>query len=356
MNNTILIAGGAGFVGSNLSFLIKNKYPEWKVIALDNLKRRGAELNIPFLKSAGVDFIHGNIRNKEDLIFDESIDFVIDAAAEPSVLAGLDGAPDYLINTNLNGTINLLSLASKHRAKFIFLSTSRIYPIQTLENLSLEETDSRFELKEEQSVIGCSSFGISELFPLLGARSFYGTTKLASELVLQEFEAFNGLQAVINRCGVIAGPRQMGKVDQGVVVLWMAKHFWKQELAYIGYNGSGKQVRDVMHILDLFDLIDYELTYFDKVAGKIYNAGGGLDVSFSLKELTALCEDITGNKIPITSVPTNRVGDIPIYITDHRKVTFDTGWSPKRNVETILLDIYKWIKQDESQLKNILAL
>ncbi|MDR0732577.1 MAG: NAD-dependent epimerase/dehydratase family protein [Dysgonamonadaceae bacterium] len=292
----ILITGGAGFVGSNLAFLLKDKYPERQIIALDNLKRRGSELNIPFLKSAGVEFIHGDVRNREDLNFDEKIDFIIDAAAEPSILAGLNETPDYLIHTNLNGTLHLLALAKRHNAGFIFLSTSRVYPIKPLENLNYREDESRFELEETQPVAGCSRDGISERFPLQGARSFYGTTKLASELMLQEYEAFYGLKAVINRCGVIAGPRQMGKVDQGVVVFWMARHFWEKELSYIGYNGSGKQVRDVIHIHDLFDLIDYELNNFNKVSGKIYNVGGGRAVSFSLKELTEHCAAITSER------------------------------------------------------------
>jgi CDP-paratose 2-epimerase len=356
MSKTILITGGAGFVGSNLAFLLKNKYSEWEIIALDNLKRRGSELNIPFLKSAGVEFIHGDIRNREDLCFDEKIDFIIDAAAEPSILAGIDETPDYLIHTNLNGTVHLLSLAKKQNAGFIFLSTSRIYPIKSLEKLNYREDESRFELEETQPFPGCGKKGIGETFPLSGARSFYGTTKLASELMLQEYEAFYGLKAVINRCGVIAGPRQMGKVDQGVVVLWMARHFWKKELSYIGYNGSGKQVRDVIHILDLFDLIDYELTHFEKAAGKIYNVGGGRKVSFSLKELTGHCAAITGNSVPVKSVSANRIGDIPIYLTDHSSVTGETGWTPGRDLQTILTDIYEWLKKDEKQLKNILAI
>ncbi|MDR3297441.1 MAG: NAD-dependent epimerase/dehydratase family protein [Prevotellaceae bacterium] len=344
---TILIAGGAGFVGANLAFMLKGKYPHSKVVALDNLKRRGAELNLPYLKSVGVEFVHGDIRNKEDLRFDEPLDFIIDAAAEPSVLAGLNGATDYLINTNLNGTINLLSVATAHKAKFIFLSTSRVFPIAQLEKLPYTEGTTRFELTSSQ--------GVAEDFPLEGARSFYGTTKLASELVLQEYQAFCGLQAVVNRCGVIAGPRQMGKVDQGVVVLWMAQHFWKKSLSYIGYNGSGKQVRDAMHILDLFDLVDYEINHFDRMAGKTYNAGGGAAVSFSLLELTQLCEKITGNRIPIARVAQNRVGDIPIYITDHSRLTAATGWMPKRNMEAILTDIYEWLKSNEALLKPILS-
>ena len=355
MSKQILITGGAGFVGSNLAVMLKNKYPDWKIIALDNLKRRGSELNLPCLKSAGVEFVHGDVRNREDLCVDGRLDFVIDAAAEPSVLAGLNEPPDYLIHTNFNGTVHLLNLAHQHSAGFIFLSTSRIYPIGCLEKLNCRDDESRFELEDVQPFEGCSRRGISETFPLAGARSFYGTTKLASELMLAEYAAFYGLRAVINRCGVIAGPRQMGKVDQGVVVLWMARHFWKQELAYIGYNGTGKQVRDVMHILDLFDLVDYELNHFEQVAGKTYNAGGGRQVSFSLQELTRHCAEITGNTVAVKAVAANRVGDIPVYITDHSLLTAETGWKPRRNITDILTDIFHWIKDNEIQLKNILS-
>src|SRR4051812_39769469 len=111
-NISILITGGCGFIGSNLSLLIKKKYPGYRIAVLDNLKRRGSELNIPRLKEAGVVFIHGDIRNKEDLDFEQTYDFIIDAAAEPSVLAGMGAALNYVINTNLNGTINTLELAA----------------------------------------------------------------------------------------------------------------------------------------------------------------------------------------------------------------------------------------------------
>ena len=354
-SKTILIAGGAGFVGANLAWLLKNKYPSWHIIALDNLKRRGSELNLAWLKSIGVNFVHGDIRNKEDLHFDEPVDVIIDAAAEPSVLAGLSGTPDYLIHTNLDGSVNLLNMAVKHASQFIFLSTSRIYPIKKLEGMHYYETETRFVPEDKQPFNGCSKYGIAEDFPLAGARSLYGATKLSSELILQEYEAFYDLKTVINRCGVIAGPRQMGKVDQGVVVLWMAAHFWKKELTYIGYNGTGKQVRDAVHIVDLFNLIDFELNNFEKVSGKIFNVGGGTDVSFSLRELTAYCAEITGNRIPVKSNPENRIGDIPIYLTDHRYVTGETGWTPQKDVKNILTDIFAWIKENEQQLKNILA-
>ena len=142
----LLITGGAGFVGASLAISLKQNYPQYQIFALDNLKRRGSELSLSRLKAAGIEFLHGDIRNKEDFDALPAVDTVIEASAEPSVLAGLDGTPDYLINTNLFGTVNCLNYALKHRANFIFLSTSRVYPIKTIETLNFEEADTRFVL------------------------------------------------------------------------------------------------------------------------------------------------------------------------------------------------------------------
>jgi CDP-paratose 2-epimerase len=350
----ILITGGAGFVGSSLAVSLKNKYPSYQIYCLDNLKRRGSELNLGRFSAEGISFIHGDIRNKEDFDAIPQVDFVIEASAEPSVLAGLDGTPDYLINTNLLGTINCLNFAKKCKAKFIFLSTSRVYPIKTIEKLNYQETDTRFELTDNQSITGVSSKGIAENFPLNGARSLYGATKLASELIIQEYQEFYGLESVINRFGVITGPWQMGKADQGVMVLWVAKHFYQQQLAYIGYGGTGKQTRDMLHVEDVFKLIDFQIHNFSLVNGEILNAGGGVEISASLQELTEICQKVTGKKIPINPIIEGRSADIPIYITDNTKVTALTGWKPTISIQHIVEDIVEWLSENEQQLAYIL--
>lgn len=354
MSKNILITGGAGFVGSSMALQLKTKYPSYEIFVLDNLKRRGSELNLPRLKSAGIHFIHGDIRNKEDFDGLPKIHCILEASAEPSVLAGIDSTPDYLINTNLSGTINCLNFATKNKSDFIFLSTSRIYPIEAIESIAFEETDTRFRISGKQSISGISAKGLNEQFPLQGYRSLYGTTKLASEYFIQEYKQFFGLKTVINRCGVLTGPWQMGKIDQGVVVLWMAKHFWKQPLSYIGYGGTGKQVRDMLHTDDLFRLIDWQMHHIEAINGEIFNVGGGTEISLSLQEMTALCEKITGNTIDIRQIPENRTADIRIYITDNSKVTEKTGWTPQISPEAIFRQIYEWIKENEAQLAVIL--
>lgn len=351
----ILVTGGAGFVGSNLCIKLKQNYPGYKIIALDNLKRRGSELNVSRLQEHDVEFVHGDIRNPEELSEFEHIDVLIDASADPSVLSGINTPALPLINTNLVGTINCIELAKKHNALFIFLSTSRVYPIKSLEACKFNELDTRFQWTDEQDMSGVSSKGVTEEFTLEGCRSFYGTSKLCSELLLSEYHELKNLKTIINRCGVISGPWQMGKVDQGVLVLWLARHFFKGELSYIGYGGTGKQMRDVLHIDDLYDLVDNQIHHSELYIGRTINVGGGNKVSFSLQELTGLCREVTGNEIKINSVKDNRVADIRIYVSDYTRLHNLSGWAPKKNVSTLVNDTFLWIKGNEKKLKKILA-
>jgi CDP-paratose 2-epimerase len=353
MSRAILICGGAGFVGSSLAVYLKQQHPDWQIVCLDNLRRRGSELNLQRFKGLGIEFLHGDIRSPEDLDFG-NVDTILDCSAEPSVLAGF-ASPQYVLQTNLVGTINILECARRLRAKLLFLSTSRVYPIEPLRSLNLVEQSSRFELSPEQILPGVSQQGIAEAFPLQGYRSIYGTTKLASELLIEEYRQAYGLQAIVNRCGVITGPWQMGKVDQGVFVLWLAAHYFRKPLAYIGYGGTGKQLRDLIHIDDLARLIDLQIQQFDLLDGDVLNVGGGLGRSLSLAETTKLCQEITGNVVEIRTELEARAGDIPVFVTDCSRIMAKTGWSPTLTPEKTLCDIYEWIAAHEAELRPILA-
>lgn len=355
MTQKILIPGGAGFVGSSLAIGLKKAYPNWQIICLDNLKRRGSELNLARFKEHNIDFIHGDIRSPSDLDSQVlKIDTIIDCSAEPSVLAGFS-SPQYVLQTNLIGTINILELARQNQARLLFLSTSRVYPIEPLKNIKINELSTRFEIATKQTITGISEEGISENFPLNGYRSLYGTTKLASELLIEEYRNAYGLQAIINRCGVLTGPWQMGKVDQGVFVLWVANHYFGKSLSYIGYGGSGKQVRDLLHVEDLLSLVKYQLENFAELDGDILNVGGGKENSLSLLETTQICEQITGKSLEIKSVSEEREGDIPIFITDSSEIIKKTSWQPKISPQKTLEDIYKWIIDNEQNLKSVLS-
>lgn len=351
----ILITGGAGFVGSNLALKLKAQFPETKITCLDNLNRRGSELAIKRLKEADIEFIHGDIRNREDLELPETYDLIMECSAEPSVMAGINSSPDYLINTNLIGTINCLELARKTNAHVFFISTSRIYPIGYINGLNFTEAENRFDIDAKQEIVGASDKGIAENFPLDQPRSLYGTTKLASELLLAEYIDTYGMKGILNRCGVITGPWQMGKVDQGVFVLWVAKHYFKKSLSFIGYGGEGKQVRDFIHIDDLYKAIVTQLQDFDSYIGEPYNIGGGLENSVSLKELTKLCQEITGNTIPIDSVKEDRPADLRFFITDSTKFLEKSGLSWEKDARQTVQDIYEWIRDNEDDLRAVLS-
>lgn len=350
----ILVTGGAGFVGSNICVKLKEKFPNIKVIAFDNLIRKGSKLNLPRLKKHGVVFVKGDVRRKKDLDFPK-IDLLIECSAEPSVLAGLGESPEYVIDTNLGGAVNCFELARKTKADVVFVSTSRVYPMEQLNKISVGENKTRFTINKKQRTKGITMNGVSEEFPTTGVRSMYGATKLSAEILLQEYIAAYGIRGIINRCGVIAGPWQMGKVDQGIIVHWLASHMFKKPLSYFGFGGEGKQVRDIMHIDDFFELLCIQLKNIDTYSSHIYNVGGGVKNSTSLAELTLLCQKITGNKVPISSVKQDRTNDVKLYITDYMKISKVSGWIPKKNVKVTLEDIYKWINMNQQILSPIFS-
>ena len=354
MAETIAILGGAGFVGSSLAIGLKHTRPELEITCIDNLRRRGSELNLPRFRREGISFHHADIRIASDLASNAlAADTYIDCSAEPSVLAGYDN-PAYVVETNLLGTVNILELARRNRARMMFLSTSRVYSVPALRALRFSEGPTRFTLAADQSQTGASQNGIDERFTTSGQRTLYGTTKLASELLIEEYRASYGVGSIVNRCGVLAGPWQMGKVDQGVFVLWLAAHYFEKPLSYIGYGGSGKQVRDLLHVEDLVTLIHHQLNHFSDLEGSLFNVGGGLTNSLSLLETTELCRELTGKTVPIAGVREERQGDVPCFITDSTQVVMKTGWRPRLDPRKTLTDIRDWIAEHESLLRGIL--
>jgi CDP-paratose 2-epimerase len=351
----LLITGGAGFVGSNLAVSLAERQPDWEIVAFDNLHRKGSEMNLPRLEQAGVEFVGGDIREPAELDALGRIDAMVECSAEPTVLAGLDGDTSFVVHTNLTGAYHCLELCRRHGAYMVFLSTSRVYPIEPQTALAYDEDETRFTLRADQPVVGVSADGISEEFPLNGTRTLYGTTKLAAELLVEEWRGSFGLPAVVNRCGVIAGPWQMGKVDQGVFTHWMLNHHFCEQLSYIGYGGSGKQVRDLLHVDDLVDLVAEQLTDPGRWDGKVVNVGGGTEGSLSLLETTELCREITGNEVPIPPVEEARQGDVPIYVSDCSRLFELTQWRPRREPEQILRDIEAWIAENEGLVAESLG-
>ncbi len=350
-----LVTGGCGFVGSRMCLGIKVLDPSAEIVAFDNLRRRGSETNVVDLAAAGVTFAHGDIRIPADLDeLEGTFDVVFDAAAEPSVHAGTTGgSPRYVIDTNLGGTVNLLEFARQRAKTFVLLSTSRVYAIAALRGIHIEEGATRFEVAADQDLQGVGPNGITEQFSTEGARSYYGASKLASEMLAQEYAAASRLEVIINRCGVLAGAGQFGKVDQGVMALWVAAHIYGRPLKYIGFGGTGKQVRDLMHPDDLLSLVMRQIEMAPQISGQVFNVGGGTPISVSLLELTDLCRERTGNEVEITPVPETASVDVPVYLTDTARVREVTGWSPSRDASAIIDDIATWIEGDIERLRPI---
>ena len=343
----VLVTGGAGFVGSNLAIGIKENFKDVEVIVLDNLLRRGSELNLSRLRKYGIEFKHGDVRIFDDLDSVGNVDFLIECSAEPSVLAGSDGNPNYVVQTNLNGAINCAEYCRKYNAGMLFLSTSRVYAIKELCDANIEEGETRFEFSDNQKYSGISAQGVSEDFSTKGFKSFYGASKFAAEVMLEEYREMFDWPIIINRCGLIAGPWQFGKADQGIISFWLQAHMSGKSLKYIGFNGSGKQVRDVIHIDDLVRLVITQIKNPKHYSNEVFNVGGGRQSSFSLRELTSLCQDVTGCKIDIAAEKKMRYADIPVYISDCKKIYAHSKWKIQLNIEDVVQDVYNWIQDNK---------
>lgn len=354
-HRAILVTGGAGFVGSHLSISLKRDLPGAAVVAFDNLRRRGSELALARLAAGGVRFVHGDVRSPGDIADTGAFDLLVDCSAEPSVHAGYDGGAEYLVDTNLSGTARCLEAARRHGADVIFLSTSRVYPIAGLRGLPLAPAGDRLDVPAGAGGPGWSAAGIAMDFPLDGARSLYGATKLASELLVHEYGAMFGLRTVVDRCGVLTGPWQMGKVDQGFCVLWLARHLYGGALSYRGFGGEGLQVRDILHVADLHDLVMRQIAALDRIAGRTFNVGGGRARSLSLRELTALCTRLTANSLDIGRVADTATADVPWYVTDNKAVSAEVGWEPARTAEGTLEEVCRWLTDHRTLLEPILG-
>ncbi len=338
----ILITGAAGFVGSTLAEFFSEHSPEIEIWGLDNLIRPGSHLNVTKLKNLGVNFKHGDIRVSSDLEGLPDVDFVIDAAANASVLAGVDGKTSsrQLIEHNLEGTINMLEYCKKVGAGFILLSTSRVYSIPPLADLIVEEHKGAFRPKiGQQFPLGISENGVAEEFSTRPPVSLYGSTKIASEYLALEYgESFN-LPVWVNRCGVMAGAGQFGHPAQGIFAFWVHSFAEKAPLKYIGFGGNGYQVRDCLHPKDLGKLLLKQMKEpLNTTKPRLMNVSGGVENSISLKQLTDWC----GNRFQSMDVPgikEDRAFDIPWMVLDNALTQEIWDWKPETSIAEVLEEI-----------------
>ena len=336
----ILITGGCGFVGSNLCISLRKE--RYKITSLDNLSRKGSKYNLNLLKKKKIKNLKIDIQNYKRISELPKFDLIIDCCAEAAVEVSKNQI-DRVIDTNLIGTINILKKAKKDKSKIIFLSSSRINPINEI-NKILDKKNLNKKIFSNKT--------FNENSPIIGPKTIYGVTKLASEMFIEEFSYAFKLKYIINRCAVISGPLQFGKQDQGFVSLWIWKHLMKKKLNYIGYNGFGNQVRDVLHIYDLCELINLQIKKIKYINNSLFTVGGSKRNSISLNELTKICEKISGNTLNISKIKKTSIYDIPYFVTDNSKVTKTYNWKPKRNIFKTVLDTYNWLKEDKSKLNK----
>lgn len=363
----ILITGACGFVGSSvISALFEYGFPG-QIIGLDNFSRAGSQTNRQLLNQCGVKLIHGDIRCASDIDVLPKVDWVLDAAANPSVLAGLDGQSSsrQVVEHNLFGTINLLEFCRRHQAGFILLSTSRVYSIPALASLPVivSEAKQGFCLDPKPlshtNLQGVTQAGVSETFSTAPSISLYGATKLASEVMALEYgECFN-LPIWINRCGVLAGGGQFGRADQGILAYWIHSYLRRKKLRYIGFGGNGYQVRDALHPHDLILLLLKQMNFVipktslaSSKVPSILNIGGGEDHTFSLAWLHSWCKNRFGFQHEVTSDLTPRPMDIPWMVMDSAVAKQTWSWEP----HTSLLDMLEEIALHAEKNPNWLDL
>ncbi|PYI90366.1 MAG: CDP-tyvelose epimerase [Verrucomicrobia bacterium] len=337
----ILISGVCGFAGSTIARGLLDNVSSREIIGLDNLSRAGSQLNLGPLRRRGVTVRHADLRCTSDLEPIAGLDWIIDAAANPSVLAGVNGTTSsrQLLEHNLYGTVNLLELAKKYRAGFTLLSTSRVYSVKSLSEIPVLAVDATFTPDLDVPLPqGVSSHGIAEIFSIAAPVSLYGATKLASEILALEYgEAFE-FPVWINRCGVFAGAGQFGHAEQGIFSFWINSYLRRKPLRYIGFDGAGHQCRDCFHPRDLLPLLEKQFAMTSSDRPRIVNLGGGAGNAMSLAQLSQWCAARFGPH-QVASDPAPRPFDVPWLVMDSRLAEKTWSWRPATNLEAILDEI-----------------
>jgi CDP-paratose 2-epimerase len=339
-NLKILITGVCGFVGRRLALTLPRVIANAEIYGIDNLLRSGSEMNRNAVVAGGVRFFHGDLRLRSDLEALPACEWVIDAAANSSVLAGVDGRTSarQVAEHNLSGTLNLLEYCREHSSGLVLISTNRVYSVRDLAGLPVRDYGSSFALDDTRPLPpGVSPNGLAEQFPVRQPVSIYGATKLSSEIMAIEYGATFGFPVWVNRCGVLAGAGQFGTAEQGIFSYWLHAHAARLALRYIGFGARGLQVRDAFHPDDLALLIARQIRR-DPPSEPIYNLGGGPANAMSLAQLTAWCDRrFTLHKPEADS--RERAFDAPWMVMDSARARIELGWEPMRTLPSILDEI-----------------
>lgn len=336
----ILITGGCGFVGSNLCLFLKDKIKNSEVASVDYLIKDYSYLNKIRLNNQKIKNYKLDIRKKNSLDKLKKFDVIIDCCAEPAVELSKNDIFNS-VQTNLIGTLNVLEKVRKDKSKLIFLSSSRVYPIL--------ESNKKFNYLKKKFK---RNIFFNENTNILGKKTIYGFSKISSEALIEEYNYLYDFKYIINRFGLITGSWQFGKVEQGLVSLWLWRHFKKKNLSYNGYQGTGSQIRDVLYIEDLCNLILLQIQSFDKIYNQVFCVGGSKKNAINLRQLTQRCQNITGNFVKIKKNKSTSIYDIPYFISSNVKVNKFYKWKPKYNLDVLLKNLYNWMLSNEKVINK----
>jgi CDP-paratose 2-epimerase len=335
----ILITGICGFAGNAIARGLLAHANDFQLVGIDNLSRKGSETNIESLRALGIDVRVGDIRNPPDIAALPSVEWVIDCAANPSVLAGIEGRASSrdLLDHNLIGTINLLEYCRERVAGFILLSTSRVYSIPPLAELAVDVHGNAFA-PAGTFPAGFTDAGVSELFSTEPPLSLYGASKRCSELLALEYGEAFGFPVRLNRCGVLTGAGQFGKADQGIFSFWIHRWAARRPLKYLGFGGRGYQVRDCLHPRDLVPLLLGQMRDPGRIGPRVVNVAGGIENSMSLAGLSDWCTARFGSRSVESAAETRRF-DVPWMVLDSRLAGETWQWNVATPLHAILEEI-----------------
>ncbi len=344
----ILIPGGCGFIGSSLAIFLKQNFKNCAVISIDNLSRKTSYLNQKRLRKYNIENIRLDLSSKNCFSklskIKKKIDFIIDCCAEPAVELSKSN-PNLVFNSNLKSTLNLLEIAKINKSNIIYLSTSRVYSINKINNFFKKI---KFNKKIKRKI------KINENFSTESPISFYGFTKLSSEFLIKEYSYLYKIKFIINRFGVVSGYGQFGKQDQGFVSMWLWRFLNNIPITYQGFGGFGNQVRDVLDIEDLCLLIKEQIKKINILNNDTFNVGGGLNNSISLVELSNYCTDLMKNKIIFRKKKKTSNYDLRYYITDNKKIYSTYNWRVKKKIQSIIKETLDSLIKNKKTLQKIL--
>lgn len=349
----ILITGGAGFVGCNLA-LAFNKDGH-QVVVFDNLVRRGSEVNLQAFRREHIQFVHGDIRSPEDFkqLGTFQPDVILECSAQPSATEGYKNVM-FDITNNYLGLVNVIEYARQVSAKVIFWSTNKVYGGDKLNARPRIEMDTRWVWADYVSsdITEITRYGVPEEWSVDGGdHSIYGMTKICADITCQEYANGLGVPIVVNRFSCLAGERQWGIPIQGWVSWFAIAAELGLPLTFFGWQG--KQVRDVLFIADVIELVRLELEQFDSIKGQVFNVGGGLKNTLSLIEAVDVVKRLTGRPLFYTITNDVRKADQCIYYSDTRKIERALGWQPQIGVEEGYSRIISWVRDNHTVLEQL---